>query len=143
MHRRSYLRSAGAALAAAASVALAGCGGDGDGDGASPTTGSGGDGTTEGDDPTVDPAPNLEVADFGLESTDSGNLLVPVNVENVGDGEGSATLVVVVQAGGQTYEHEQELRIPAGESESFEAEFDVARETFDQNGSLDFRWESA
>lgn len=140
MNRRSYLRSAGAAVAAATSAALAGCGGDGDG--AAQTTEPGNEGTTGGSGGTVDPAPNLSVDDFGLDSTDSGDLVVPVTVANVGDSEEAATLVVVVEAGGETYEYEQELRLPAGETESFEATFDVARETFDQDGSLDFRWES-
>ncbi|PSQ16237.1 hypothetical protein BRD00_11090 [Halobacteriales archaeon QS_8_69_26] len=136
MNRRTYLRSAGATLAAALSTTLAGCGGDGSED---PTT-------TEPDrtpETTVDPAPNLSVTDFGLDTAESGNLVVPVTVENVGDSQGAATLVVVVEAGGETYEYEQQLQLPPGESEQFRAEFDVARETFDEDGAVDFHWKSA
>jgi len=93
---------------------------------------------------TRDPVPNLEVdgTQFGYEGTDSGNLRTWAVVENVGDEEGAGTLVFVVEAGGETYEQTQFVRLPTGETERVEVTFDLTVETFEESGSLEFRWQT-
>lgn len=145
MRRREALGGAGAVLA----MALSGCSdGDdeaGDGDQGAPTAPSDGNRTADRETATTTsrPAANLRIDDFRIEENDEGNLVVVVIVENVAEELQSGVLVVLVGADGESFERERRLDVEGNATETNEFEFPVSRETFRNDGRLDFAWRAA
>jgi len=145
MRRREALSGAGAVLA----LALSGCS-DGDdegseGDQAAPTAPTDGSRTVDRETATTTtrPAANLRIDEFRIEETDEGNLVVVVTVENVAEERESGVLVVLVDAGDDSFERERRLDVEGNGREVNEFEFPVSRDAFRNDGRLDFAWREA
>jgi len=75
--------------------------------------------------PTPTPISQLETGGFDLSSDDDGELVVSVTVRNESTRERSGRVLVVVEAGGETYERSKSVQVSTGSEQSLPFSFPV------------------